>query len=183
MQRQPGLDHFADQPHAFNGHKNIEGPHQPRSFFSTFAPPPDVAHGRTHDQPRRRPSSPKAPTRQARHAQRFSFLSPRSILRSKAASSSYAARTARARPISSKPCRCLLPGAGCAGRSFRNAPGSAAPAALRSRSKSRRTARPISLAPAGSRAPTARRRSGSIASTARPSPPRAHFATTCGSSG
>ena len=45
MQRQPGADQLADQPHAFDRHQNIEGLHRPRSFISTFAPRPDVAHG------------------------------------------------------------------------------------------------------------------------------------------
>ena len=45
MQRQPGADQIADQPHAFDGHQNIEGLHRQRSFFPTFAPRPDVAHG------------------------------------------------------------------------------------------------------------------------------------------
>ncbi len=94
-------------------------------------------------------------------------LMPRSISLFEAVLSSYAARTARARPISSKLCRCSRPGAAYAERNLRNARASAAPAASRCRSKSRRTARRISWAPAGSRARTARRRSGATASTAR----------------
>ena len=46
----------------------------------------------------------------------------RSISRSRAASSSYAARTAPARPISSRRCRCSRRGGACAGRSSPNAP-------------------------------------------------------------
>ena len=56
-------------------------------------------------------------------------LTPPSISQSGAVSSSYAARTAPAGRISLKRCRCSRPDAACAGRSWRNAPGSAAPAA------------------------------------------------------
>ena len=93
---------------------------------------------------------------------------PRSISLFEAVLSSYAARTAPARQISSRRFRCSRRDAAYDERSLRNACGSAAPAASRCRSKSRRTARPTSSAPAGNRARTARRPSVATASTARP---------------
>ena len=82
-----------------------------RSCLSTFAPPPDVAHA-----PPMTSLDGAPPARRRPRVRRIMLSDFRSYaaldLAIEAGSSSYAARTARARPISSRRCRCSRPGRG-----------------------------------------------------------------------
>ena len=160
MQRQPGADQFSDQPHAFDGHQNIEGLHRPRSPSFHFRAAGGRGTRAAHDQPRGRPASPNAPSRPAHHAQRFSLLR-RARSRDRGPARRPMRRERRGQDQSPRSAVAVCSRA-------RPAPGGAAgmrPGRRRRRlcavDRNRaRTARPISSARAGSGAPMATKRSG-----------------------
>ena len=149
MQRQLGADQLADQPHAFDRHQNVEGLHRPRSFIPTFAPRPDVAHGPPMTslngalQARRRPLVRRIMLSDFRSYGELDLaIDGRLVV---LCGENGAGKTNLLEALS-----LFAPGRGLRRAELENARGSAAPAALRSRSKSRRTARPTSSARAGS---------------------------------
>ena len=150
IQRQPLGDQIVDHAHAPRGHHDVE-------WLPSFHPASSLPLSRrrrtwqrpAHGKSGRRSSRATAPSRAPPDAQGFPLLCGARSHDRRAVSSSYAARTAPARPISSRRSHCSRRGGACAGRSSPNAPAGAALAALRSRSKSTTTARGVSLGRAG----------------------------------